>query len=424
MKPSPVLDTSERRITLAGLLPGLPRVLVVAAAAGLVLGAVLGARRGDDFRYFFHSYLTSYCFYLGISLGALFFVAALHATRAGWGVSVRRLGEIFAAGIGVLAVLFLPILLPMLVPVLRGRSSLYAWAGPEGIGEGGALLDLRFKAAYLTVPFFALRALGYFAVWWLLARFFLKHSTDQDATGDPGLTIRMERWSGPALVTLGVTGTLAAFDWLMSLDAGWHSTIFGLYFYSGAVVAAFAALILAAMGLQAAGRLTTAITAEHYHDLGKLLFSAVVFWGYMAFSQLLLIWYANIPEETQWYRRRLSGPWGWVALAVLLGNLLIPFFGLLSREVKRRKPLLAFWAAWLLVFHWIDLWWLVMPDLGSGDLMADPGSGGLPPGLIDACLWVGVGCAYLAGVCYAAAGRALVPLRDPRLEEAMTFENT
>jgi len=411
MKPSPVLDTSERRITLGGLLPGLPRVLLVVAAAAIVLGAVLGARCGDELRYFFHSYLVSYCFFLGISLGALFFVAALHATRAGWGVSVRRLGEIFASGIGVLAVLFLPIL----VPVFRGQSSLYQWTGPEGIGEGGALLDLRFKAAYLTVPFFALRAVAYFAVWWLLARFFLKHSTEQDATGDPGLTIRMERWSGPALLALGVTGTLAAFDWLMSLDAGWHSTIFGLYFYSGAVVAAFAALILAAIGLQAAGRLTAAITAEHYHDLGKLLFSAVVFWGYMAFSQYLLIWYANIPEETQWYRRRLSGPWDWVALAVLFGNLLIPFFGLLSREAKRRKLLLAFWAAWLLVFHWIDLCWLVMPDLPSG---------GVPPRLIDVCLFVGVGGAYLAGVCYAAAGRPLIPLKDPRLGESLAFENT
>ncbi len=420
MNPNPVLDTSERRITLAGLLPGLPRVLLAAAVVALVLGAALGASRGDEFRYFFRSYLTSYCFFLSISLGALFFVAALHATRAGWGVSVRRLAEIFAAGIGVLAILFLPILLPLLVPALGGRSSLYAWAGPGGIGEGGALTDFRFKAAYLSVPFFAVRAAGYFAVWWLLARFFLKHSTDQDATGDPALTIRMERWSGPALVALGVTGTLAAFDWLMSLEPAWYSTIYGLYFYSGAVVAALAALILAAMGLQAAGRLTTAITAEHYHDLGKLLLSAVVFWGYMAFSQFLLFWYGNIPEETEWYRGRMTGFWGWIGLAVLFGNLLIPFFGLVSREAKRRKLFLAFWAAWLLVFHGIDLWWLVMPGFSGGD---HPG-GSLVAGLIDVCLWVGIGGAYLAGVSYAAAGRALVALRDPRLEESLTFENT
>jgi hypothetical protein len=183
----------------------------------------------------------------------------------------------------------------------------------------------------------------------------------------------MERVGGPAILLLAVTVTLASFDWLMSLDPQWYSTIFGLYFYSGGVVGALAAVILISVGLQRSGRLA-AVHVEHYHDLGKLLFAAVVFWAYMAFSQYLLIWYANIPEETQWYRLRLEGGWGIVALVLVFGHLLIPFFGLLSRHAKRNKTVLAFWAAWLLVVHWVDVYWLVMPALQSEEF---------PLGLVD-----------------------------------------
>jgi hypothetical protein len=218
-----------------------------------------------------------------------------------------------------------------------------------------------------------------------------------------------------ALLLFAFTVTFASFDWLMSLSPRWFSTIFGVYFFSGAVVAFFAAIILAAMVLQLLGRLKTTVTIEHYHDLGKLLFAFVVFWGYIAFSQYLLMWYANIPEETGWYLVRQSGPWRWVALALLFGNLLIPFCGLLSRHVKRWKWSLAFWAAWLLAMHWLDLYWIIMPNLSPS---------ALPLGAIDACLFLGIGGVYLAGLIHVAGQHPLLPIADPRLGESLAFENS
>jgi len=404
-KRSPGIAADET--SLDGLMPEIPSLLAVTGIGSLAFGFVLGALQGDGWSCFFHAYLANYCFVVSIALGSLFLVTAMHATRAGWGVSVRRIAEILAANLFLPALMFLPILLPL----AWGHSGLYSWNDPQTLAKESISPA---KAVWLSVPLFATRAAGYFVVWSLLAWFFLRRSTEQDLSGDPALTVRMERWSGPALVALGISGTLAAFDWLMSLEPLWSSTIFGLYYLSGAVAGAVAALILAAMGLQAAGRLRSAITVEHYHDLGKLLFSAVIFWGYMAFSQYLLIWYANLPEETGWYRSRLAGPWGGVALALLFGHLLIPFFGLLSREAKRRKRLLAFWAVWILVFHWIDLLWLVMPG-ATGE--------GFTSALIDLCLLVGLGSLYLAGAWQTAQGLSLVPLRDPRLAEAIGFEN-
>jgi hypothetical protein len=201
----------------------------------------------------------------------------------------------------------------------------------------------------------------------------------------------------------------------MSLEPEWCSTIFGLYFFAGAVVSALAALVLFALVLQSAGMARHAITVEHYHELGKLLLGFIIFWGYMASSQYLLIWYANIPEESVWYLARQTGPWVWITVGLLLVHLLIPFLGLLSREVKRQKMLLGIWAVWMLVAHWLDIYWLVMPTLALDRL---------PLGAIDVCCIVGIGCLFLAGLVWTARNRSLVPLGDPRLEESLTFENS
>ncbi len=392
---------------------------VAALAAGL--GLALGREDGPTM--FSASYLVSFCFFLSISLGALFFVALQHVVRAGWSVAVRRLAEILAANIALMAVLFLPILVPLVAghTGMSKRIDLYEWSAPP-IADS-LIVDedqraeqelLRKKAPYLNVPFFAGRAIVYFAVWILAAAFFLSRSTQQDESADPELTRRMQRWSAPVLVLFGLTITFASFDWLMSLEPTWFSTIYGLYFFSGSVVAFFAALILLAAGIQRSGRLTESITTDHYHELGKLLLGFIIFWGYMAFSQYMLIWYANIPEETVWYLDRQTGPWACVSIALLFGHLLIPFFGLLSREVKRRKILLGAWAVWILVFHWIDLYWLVMPTFAPEHL---------PLGLTDLCCMVGIGSLFLAGVLRTAESRALVAVGDPRLCESAAFEN-
>jgi hypothetical protein len=400
-------ELNREQLTAADM--GGPAALFLGAAGivCLAVGWTLGAVRNDGLRYFYHAYLVNYCFYLSIALGSLFFVALHHVTRAGWSVAVRRLAEFLAADMVLLAVLFLPILVPMLF----GNQSLYPWTDPAVVSRSE---PLQHKASYLNVPFFAVRCALYFAFWWAMSRFFFIRSLKQDQSGDPRLTTQMERVSGPALLLFALTVTFASFDWLMSLQPTWFSTIFGVYFFSGAAVGALGAIILAAVALRSIGRLTSAMTAEHYHDLGKLLLGFVIFWGYIAFSQWMLIWYANLPEETNWYLPRQTGPWFWVSAALWIGNLALPFFGLLSRRVKRRPALLAFWAAWLLAFHWLDLYWLVMPNVSVDSL---------PLGPLDLALLAGLGCLYLAGVLHTIGHHALIPIQDPRLAESLAFEN-
>ncbi len=399
---------AHEQIMLGSLAPRMKTILGLAGVAALAGSVWLGWSRGDGLRYFLHSYLLNYCYVLSIALGALCFVALQHASRAGWSVTVRRLAELLAAPMPLLAVLALPILLP----ALGGDGTLYPWADAKIVASDPLLVH---KAPYLNPTFFALRGVGYFAVWWLLARFFLRRSVEQDTSRDPALTLRMERLGGPALLLFSLTITFAAFDWLMALTPRWFSTIFGVYYFSGAIVGFLAAVILLALLLQAGGRLAATVTVEHYHDLGKLLFAFVIFWGYIAFSQFLLIWYANIPEETDWYRVRQTGAWATVSLTLLFVHLLVPFFGLLSRESKRCKAVLGFWAVWLLAAHWLDLYWLVMPSVS-------PASPPLLP--LDAGCLLGIGCLYLAAVFHAAEGRALLPVGDPRLAESLAFENS
>ena len=408
MDPQNLVDLSGQRTTLSPTASGKAKVLGAVGIAALAAGFALGLAQRDGLRYFFHAYLVNFAYFLSISLGALFFVALHHVSRAGWSVAVRRLAEIFLGNLVLLALLFLPILLAM----VAGNHSLYRWTDPQQVAASELL---RHKAPWLNVWFFAVRAVFYFVAWTLLARFFFRRSLEQDRSGDPRLTLQMERGSGPALLVFAGTLTFAAFDWLMSLEPTWFSTIFGVYYFSGAAVGFLAALVLAALAVQKSGRLTGTITTEHYHDLGKLLFGFVVWWGYIAFSQYMLIWYGNIPEETVYYLKRQTGPWAIVSIVLLFGHLLIPFLGLLSREVKRRRLLLGFWAVWLLVFHWLDMYWLVMPNLDAERL---------PLGPIDLCLLVGIGGLYLAGVLTAAGDRPLVPLKDPRLGESLAFENT
>jgi len=380
---------------------------VILGAVALLTGFVLGGLQGDQGRYFFHAYLTSYAFVLSIALGGLFFTALQHVSRAGWSVTVRRLAELLAAPMPWLAMLFLP----LLVPLFLDGHVLYEWTDAELVAADPILAG---KAPYLNVPAFILRAVVYFAVWIWLSRFFLRLSVAQDSSADPALTLRMERLSPLALILFAFTVTFASFDWIMSLTPHWFSTIFGVYYFSGAVVAALSMMILAAWGLQATGRLRNAITVEHYHDLGKLLFAFLFFWGYIAFSQYMLIWYANIPEETAWYLPRQTGSWRTVSLVLLIGGLLVPFVGLISRVPKRNKSMLAFWAVWLMVAHWLDVFYLVMPSFGGERL---------PLGLIDVALTVGLTSVYLAAVVAAASGRELVARGDPRLDESLAFEN-
>lgn len=397
-KPVEQFDVSASRIGRWGL------VAFVVAAALALLAAVMSE---SGIEHLLHSYLVSVCFVVSLGLGALFFVLIQHLTRAGWSVVVRRIAEVMAASLPYALLLFAPLLLLLLV----GDSRLYSW-NDATLRESDSLIQ--GKAAYLNAPFFVVRTLIYFAVWSVIARYFWRTSLRQDASGDKQLTLNMQKWSGPAMMAFAVTTCFAAFDWLMSLDPHWFSTIYGIYFFSGAVVGFLACLTLATMGLERFGLLRNKVTEEHYHDLGKLLLGFLMFWAYIAFSQYLLIWYADIPEETAWYLVRQNGGWQWVSLALLFGHFVLPFCGLMSRRAKRSRLTLASWAAWLLVMHWIDLYYLVMPTFSPTQV---------PLGIIDLFVLVGVAAFTIVAVSRVVGSRAIVPIRDPRLRESLSFHN-
>jgi hypothetical protein len=219
------------------------------------------------------------------------------------------------------------------------------------------------------------------------------------------------------MVVYGFSVAFGSVDFLMALNPPWQSTIFGVYFFAGCAVGFYALLPLAVLALQGAGRLRRAVTPEHYQDMGKLLFAFVFFWSYIAYSQYMLIWYADMPEETNWYLTRASpeaGQWNTASLVLLFGHWMIPFTALLSREIKRRKMILAFWCAWLLVAHYVDLYWLAVPGWHA---LAVPAS------FTDAACLLGMGCIYLAGALALGGRHALLPVKDPRLAESLAFEN-
>ncbi len=375
--------------------------------AGLVVALIGAAIHTNGWQRLQYAYLMTFCFFVSLALGCLFLVAVHHLTRTGWGVVVRRLAETVSMLVVPLAVAALPILLL----VISGSSELFPWNNPT-VQETDHLVH--HKAPYLNAPFFVIRAVFYLAVWVILARYFWSRSVKQDETDDVQLTLRMQVVSAPSMFAFGLTLTFASFDWLMSLSPHWFSTIFGVYYYSGAVVGALALLIVMIRALQASGRLTQTVTVEHGHDLGKLLFGFVFFWAYIAFSQFLLIWYANIPEETFWYRVRMENGWQWVSLALLFGHFILPFLGLMSRSVKRNPRLLAGWAAFLLVMHWVDVYWLAMPAV-----LETPSIGLTELGCLAA-----LGGLLVAAWAKVASKHALIPVHDPRLPESLAFHVT
>jgi hypothetical protein len=378
----------------------LPFIGIVCALLGGVLSAALGT--GNP-RQFFFSYLVAFLFFLSLGLGALFFVLIQYASQGGWGIVVRRIGEVSFATIPVFALLF--------VPVLLGMQTLYVWSVP-GAADHDELL--RWKEPYLNVPFFLIRAAVFFAVWSFIAIAYYRGSRGQDATGDPAVSARMRRFSGPAIILLAVTTAFASVDWIMSLTPHWYSTIFGVYFFAGAFVGFIALLSVVSVAMRGAGLLETIITPEHLHDIGKLLFAFTAFWAYIAFSQFFLIWYANLPEETIWYKARLVGSWKAVSVLLMAGHFGAPFFYLMGRTVKRHGLTLALGGIWLLAMHFVDLYWQVMPTLHRE---------GVRPAALDVTALVAVGGCFVAAASWLLRRQALVPLRDPRLAESMAFEN-
>ncbi|MCC5829013.1 MAG: hypothetical protein JJU36_06150 [Phycisphaeraceae bacterium] len=435
--PSPSPDLSKQPLRLGPESQGWIRFCIIAAVVGVLSAVAHLFLAVDGDKRFFLAYVVAYGFILSLSLGGLFFVMIQHLSRAGWSVVVRRPAELLAANMPVVALLFLPIA----VSVAMGGGEIYPWAQPDSAAveyaEEGTfreslagvehlylhqVLDglTMEKRPYLNRPFFLLRWALFLALWMWMAHWFLKHSTLQDETGDHQLTVKQETWAGLLLLIYALTVSFGAWDLLMSVNPHWFSTIFGVYYFTGAVAGTLAVMILLLKFLQGRGYLNEVVTVEHYHDLGKFLFAFVFFWGYIAFSQYMLIWYAALPETTGWFtnrgatavREEMNG-WLWIAILLVVGHFVIPFVGLMSRHVKRNGGGLVFWAGWVLVFHWLDIYWVVMPEMGPAVVL----------GPMEIGLAVALSAVFAIGLIRRASKVNLVPTHDPRLADSIAFEN-
>ena len=420
------------------------RLFTVGLGAGavfLVLSLILGASAagskdpstmlgGDHWRRFFYAYVVGWSFIWSIAIGMLFFVLTHHLARAKWGIVLRRIAEFGASTLPLVGVLGLG----FIIPVLAGYKDLYFWTRPEVHAEDHFLYHhLHHKFGWLSPGFFAGRYVLYFAIYSFLAHWFKKRSVAMDSA-DPAtaaeLAEKMRVWSGLATLVFALTTVFAGMDLLMSLSPTWYSTIYSVNIFAGGMLATYCTLGLVSRALQQSGRLTHSITVEHYHDIGKYMFGWTFFWIYTAFSQFMLQWYGNMPEETVFYTYRMFGPWKWVSIALLFGHWAFPYVCLVTRWTKRILPLLMFFAVWQLVFHWVDLYWNVMPNINwaidggvlRGPLQGDPALHTIGFSMVDITLWLAMVALFIAGFGKAMKGN-LLPVKDPKLGQSLAFEN-
>jgi hypothetical protein len=340
----------------------------------------------------FRSYLIAYLFWFSVALGCLPLLMLHHLVGGTWGFVIRRILEAGTRTLPLMAVLF--------VPLLFGIHSLYEWSHPDVVA-GDVVLEA--KRAYLNVPFFIVRAIFYFAVWMAFAFFLNRWSDEQDATGNPAIVRRFQLLSAPGIVAYCLAITFAAIDWAMSLEPHWFSTIYGILFIVGQSLAALAFVIPIAAMLSEAPPVSEVMKAPVFQDLGNLLLAFVMLWAYISFSQYLIIWSGNLPEEITWYLNRGRNGWQWVAAFLALFHFAVPFALLLGRGNKRNKMLLAGIATAVLLMRWVDVYWLVAPAFFPAVRVH----------VVDVVLFVVIGAIWLLVFFNQLTKRALLPQRDP-----------
>lgn len=348
---------------------------------------------------FFFSYLIAFMLCLGVTLGCLALMMVHHLSGGAWGVVIRRVLEAATRTLPIVAVLFVPIALSMNV--------LYLWSRPELVAQDAII---RAKELYLNRPFFLARAVLYFAVWIGLANVLNRWSLRQDETGDPRLARRMQLVSAAGLVLYGLTITFASFDWVMSLEPHWFSTIFGVLLMGGQGLSALAFVIAVSILLASSPPMAGVITPTHLHDLGKLLLAFVMLWAYFSFSQFLIIWSGNLAEEIPYYVHRTHAGWQWIGVMLITFHFAVPFLLLLSRPLKRDPRRLALLALGMLVMRVVDLFFMIGPEAHPEGFVVHWLDLALPLGL--AALWFGVFLRQLAT-------RPLLPINEPYLAEAL-----
>jgi len=371
------------------------RMLIVGGVGALVslVGALVESRQ------FFQSYLMAYMLWLGVTLGCLALGMVHQLTGGAWGVLIRR-------PIGA-ATRVLPVMTALFVPVLLGMSSLYPWTDANLVAHDPVL---QHKRPYLNTPFFLVRAAVYFLVWNALTYLLNAWSLEQDRNPDPQLARRMQKLSAVGLLAYGLTITFASFDWLMSLEPHWFSTIFGVLIIGGQGLSAMAAMIIVLAWLARRPPLDRIAMPTHFHDLGNLLLAFVMLWAYFAFSQYLIIWSGNLPSEITWYQHRLQTGWRVVGMALVIFHFAIPFILLLSRGVKRTADRLVQVAAGILVMRLVDLFWLIAPEFHETGIVVS---------WLDIVLPLAMGALWLGVFIWQLRGRAILPVHDPQFDEAL-----
>ena len=372
-------------------------IALIVGIAGLALSA---AGYVFDAGRFFFSWHVAFAYWVTLALGALFFTLLQHVTGAVWSIVVRRVSEAMSTTLPWLALFF--------IPVLLGAGTLFHWSHADVMASDAVLAR---KAGYLNLGFFAVRGVLYFAIWTALAWLLNRHSLAQDASGDPARTLSLRKISAGGMFFFAFSITFAAFDWLMSLDPHWYSTIFGVYVFVGGFLVSMAFMTLFLLHLKGRGILADTVTIEHYHDLGRLLFAFSVFWAYIGGSQYFLIWYANIPEETSWFLARWDADsWRMLSLCLIAFHFAVPFLVLVFHAAKRNLTVLRSIAALLMVMHYVDMYWLVMPTMSAESVQ---------PSWMDATTVFGIGGIVVWLFYRRFASHPIVPKGDPRLQDSI-----
>lgn len=372
------------------------RALIV----GVVFMVLLAAGALMNRQQFFRSYLVAYIFWAGIALGSLALLMLQHLTGGGWGLVIRRVLEA--------AVRTIPIVALMFIPIIIGAHDLYPWMHHEEMSKTPALAQ---KARlYLNLPFFVGRAVLYFAIWGLFAYLLTKWSSEQDRTADRRYSKRMQMLSGPGIGVFVLTVTFASVDWAMSLNPEWFSTIYGLLFVAAWALSALAFVIAVMAFLVRREPLSRVVRPNHFQDLGKLMLAFVMLWAYFSFSQFLIVWSGNLPEEIQWYLPRVRGGWGVIALTVVVFHFAFPFMLLLSASLKRNAGKLMILAILILVMRLIDFFWMIAPEFSHE---------GFHISWMDFVAPLAVGGIWLAAFFWQLAKRPLMAINDPQYDELL-----
>ncbi len=380
-------------------LPIIGAILAIIGTAG-TFG--LGASAGDGA--YLWSWIIAVMYWASIGIGATLFVVIFALTRAEWHIAARKPAEAMMGAV--------PFVLALLIPVLfLGMDNVYAWADPAALAADPIL---QRKSAYLNVGFFQIRFLVYLVVIGGISWFFRAQLQKQEITGDPEISRRLRAIAAPSLALLALTTTFFSFDWLMSTDYHWFSTMYGIIYFAGGFMGFFALMAICIIALR--GAMGGAVTQHHFHGTGKMMFGMCIFWAYTSFSQFMLIWYANIPEETMWYAHRWANGWKPFTVLLFVCHFVIPLFALMSRHVKREPRTLFLGAVWLLGWHYVDLFWQMKPNMHHGH-------GEAVIGLTEILAFVGVGGVFLALTSFFLTRGPLVPVKDPMLHLSVRYED-